>query len=155
MLRLCNRYAKDYEEAKDFCIEGWIKIYKNLDEYRNEGEFVGWMKRIMRNTSIDCIRRKKVRERFNTPSMDGYDWDNMEILEEPTYFEDNPMSFDDVLSVVDKLSPRYQEIFKLYYIEGMEHQEIAESLNISVGTSKSNLHKARHNIRKYLSYSAN
>jgi RNA polymerase sigma factor (sigma-70 family) len=135
MFALCMQYAKDYEEAKDLMQEGFIKVFNSLGQFRFKGSFEGWVRRIFVNNAIESFRSKKMK------------FSDMEIQ---NYAED--FSFDgimdqiaaqDILNLVQELSPQYRLVFNLYAIEGYNHREIGELLKISEGTSKSNLSRAR------------
>lgn len=140
MFGVCMRYAKDYHAAEDLLQEGFVKVFRNIDKFRGEGSFEGWVRRIFINTSIEHYR-KQVRMypiQANEPS--EYD-----------HFEDNAMDQlleEDLLKLVQDLSPGYRTVFNLYVIEGYSHKEIADMLNISEGTSKSQLARARYILQK-------
>ncbi len=140
MFGVCMRYAKDYHAAEDLLQEGFVKVFKNIDKFRGDGSFEGWVRRIFINTSIEHYR-KQVRMypiQANEPSeFDHYHENTMDHLLE-----------EDVLKLVQSLSPGYRTVFNLYVIEGYSHKEIAEQLNISEGTSKSQLARARYILQK-------
>ena len=146
MMGVCYRYAKDQEEAKDILHDGFLKIYKNIKKYNFKGSLEGWVRRIVVNTAIDHFRKSK-----NVYSMS-------ESNVESDMIESNTNDYDvyaqlnkqELLKAVDSLSPAYKMVFNLYAIEGYSHKEIAEQLNINIGTSKSNLAKARMNLQKEL-----
>ena len=147
MTSVCMRYAKDREEANDLVQEGFIKVYKNLFRYEFKGSFEGWMRRIFVNNAIDNIRRKKKNHLLlgEDEKMDAFSQKDMDPLEEVG--ELDPQL---VMEAIQKLTPAYKAVFSLYVIEDYSHKEIAEMLDISVGTSKSNLAKAKQNLRKFL-----
>ena len=142
------RYVSDKDAVQDVVQEGFLKIFTNIEGYTSKGSFEGWMRRIMVNTSIDAIRRRKAtglvlgeNKSFEDVVDDGVEDDN-----------DDEYSFTvkDVQSAMAKLSPMYRAVFNLYVFDNLTHQEIALKLGINVGTSKSNLAKARRNLRKIL-----
>lgn len=142
------RYVSDKDAVQDVVQEGFLKIFTNIEGYTSKGSFEGWMRRIMVNTSIDAIRRRKATglvlgeyKSFEDVVDDGVKDDN-----------DDEYSFTvkDVQSAMAKLSPMYRAVFNLYVFDNLTHQEIALKLGINVGTSKSNLAKARRNLRKIL-----
>jgi len=150
MMAVCRRYAKDNDEALDIFQEAFIKVFNNIHKYGDKGSFEGWIRRIMVNTAIDFTRRNKaagqmveLTDRHTDTMSDGEDEDGDSIL--------GNVSYDELLKCVQNLSPAYKQVFNLYVVDGYQHQEIAEMLNISVGTSKSNLAKAKMNLKKYLS----
>lgn len=151
MMAVCLRYTRDADEAKDILQEGFIKVFTKLDKYNKDGSFEGWIRRIVVNTAIDELRRKKKANTINES-------DNNVLL---NYSEevDNPDEDDSIygqikpqhiVEAMQQLSPAYQTVFNLYVMENYTHQEIAEVLDISVGTSKSNLSKAKQNLKKIL-----
>jgi RNA polymerase sigma-70 factor (ECF subfamily) len=143
------RYADDPEEAKDILQTGFIKVFKGIENYKGDGSFEGWIKRIVVNTAIDNYRRKKVKPIVTDSELTDRLGDHVEDeVEDDSIYNQIPVA--EVMEAVQKLSPAYRTIFNLYVLEGYNHNEIAEMLDISVGTSKSNLSKARMNLRKML-----
>ena len=146
MMVVCMRYATDDDEALDIFQEAFIKVFNNLVKYGNKGSFEGWIRRIMVNTAIDHIRKnKKLREmvEINEEITSG------EVEEESEDLLDK-VSFEDLLGCVQDLSPAYRSVFNMYVVDGFSHKDIAQELGISEGTSKSNLAKAKMNIKKLL-----
>jgi len=134
------RYAKDRTEAEDNLQDGFVKVFMNIKNFRHEGSFEGWIRKIMVNVSLEKFRKQHV----------------MHPVEDVGVYEANHIS-DDVLAeisanelieLIQKLSPRYRMVFNLYVMEGMNHQEISEQMNISQGTSKSNLARARDILKQ-------
>jgi len=149
LLSICMRYAKDQDEAKDILQNGFIKVFKGIENYKGDGSFEGWIKRIVVNTAIDNYRRKKVKPVVTDSELTDRVGSEMESeLDEESLYSQIPISI--VMDAVQNLSPGYRTIFNMYVMEGYSHNEIAETLGISVGTSKSNLSKARLNLRKIL-----
>ncbi|MFI5172030.1 MAG: RNA polymerase sigma factor [Chitinophagales bacterium] len=136
MFGVCMRYAPDYQIAEDILQEGFVKAFKNLDRFRFEGSFEGWLRKIMVNTAIEMHRRKNLLYTI-------VDVENTEV----EFVDENALSklaVDDIMMMIASLSPGYKTVFCLYAIEGFSHKEIAEQLNISEGTSKSQLARARY-----------
>lgn len=149
LLSICMRYSDDRDEAEDILQNGFIKVFKSIDNYKGDGSFEGWVKRIVVNTAIDNYRRKKVRPVVTDSELTDRMGDQLEDeLEDESVYEKIPISV--VMEAVQKLSPAYKTVFNLYVLEGYNHNEISETLGISVGTSKSNLSKARFNLKKIL-----
>lgn len=149
LLSICMRYSDDRDEAEDILQNGFIKVFKSIDNYKGDGSFEGWVKRIVVNTAIDNYRRKKVRPVVTDSDLTDRMGDQLEDeLEDESVYEKIPISV--VMEAVQKLSPAYKTVFNLYVLEGYNHNEISETLGISVGTSKSNLSKARFNLKKIL-----
>lgn len=148
MMGVCMRYATDRDEADELVQQGFIKLFKNLNRYEFKGSFDGWIRRMFVNTSIDHIRKKK-----RNPLLLGEDAHldlfNKEVdLDQFDRVEELDPNI--VMQAIAKLTPAYKAVFNLYVIEDYSHKEIAEMLEISLGTSKSNLSKAKQNLRKYL-----
>jgi RNA polymerase sigma factor (sigma-70 family) len=134
---VCLQYSGNNEEARDILQEGFIKIFENLGNYKHEGSFEGWMRRITVNTALE-----KFRSRNNL-----YKVDDIDQIPEPDAEPDNQdyagLEAADLLDIIRELPPKYRMVFNLYAIEGYSHKEISEMINISEGTSKSNLSRAR------------
>lgn len=150
---VCLRYASDSNQAKDILQDGFIKVFGNLDRYNFNGSFEGWIRRIIVNTAIDYFRRSRSSNVLLMP--DEQTMERFEDDVEENDFEINPVdppdfTMQDVIQAMHQLSPAYRAVFNLYVMENKSHLEIAEELNISVGTSKSNFSKAKMNIRKIL-----
>ena len=149
LFSICLRYADNQDEAQDILQNGFIKVFKNINNFNGDGSFDGWIKRIVVNTAIDNYRRKKVKPvTVDSELTDRIGAGLKDEDEELSIYERVPIQR--VLDAVQELSPVYKMVFNLYVMEGHNHNEIAEMLEISVGTSKSNLSKARLNLRKKL-----
>jgi RNA polymerase sigma-70 factor (ECF subfamily) len=125
-------------------------VFNNIEGYTSKGSFEGWMRRIMVNTAIDAIRRNKASGWILADDL------SIDLLANEAFVEDEEeagldFTVQDVLRVMERLSPVYRTVFNLAVFENMGHQEIASQLGISVGASKSNLAKARRNMRVLLS----
>ncbi len=140
---ICLQYCKNQTDAEDNLQEGFIKIFKHIKKFRFDGSFEGWMRRIMVNTIIESFRKKKAL-RFEE-SVDDFP----EVIEDQS---DHHTSFNTkiLLNTIEQLPPQYKLVFNLYALEGLSHQEISEILDISVGTSKSNLSRARKILKEKL-----
>lgn len=135
MLAVCMRYAKDQMEAEDVLQMGYIKVFQKVNEYRGDGSFEGWIRRIMVNTAIESYR-KNLRSMNVVPVEDAY--------EQPsTGFDFSRLGMQDLMKVIQSLADGYRLVFNMYAIEGYSHKEIAEQLGISEGASKSQLSRAR------------
>lgn len=145
MMAVCKRYARDDDEAKDIFHEAMMKVFKNLHKYQFNGSLEGWIRRIMVNTSIDWYRKNK-----NTF---GFADDEQQIEDTQIAVDDlvnSDFNVKDIMKAVQQLTPAYKAVFNLYVIEGYSHKEIAEMLDINIGTSKSNLAKAKQKLQKLL-----
>jgi len=141
MYAVCLRYSNNSDDAQDLLQEGFIKVYRNLHRFRAEGSFEGWIRRIFVNSSIEHFRKKsllavKVSEKEEN-EIENDDISALDALAER-----------DIIRLIQELSPGYRTIFNLYVVEGYSHKEIAEMLNISEGTSKSQLARARGILQK-------
>jgi len=138
LFAVCYNYSKDYAEAEDTLHEGFMKIFSNISQYAFKGSFEGWMRKIIVNTALEKYRMQK--HIFVT--------DNFEYVEDISQDEIiSNINADDLMNIINELSPQYRLVFNLYAIEGYSHQEISDALDISVGTSKSNLARARNILK--------
>jgi len=129
------RYTKDYSSAEDVLQDAFIKVFSNISSYRGTGSFEGWIRRILINTALERFRKHfqlyPISEINESDSAFNYD----NVL--------NDISVKDLLALIQELPPAYRMVFNLYAIDGYSHKEIGDMLNISEGTSKSNLSRAR------------
>jgi RNA polymerase sigma-70 factor (ECF subfamily) len=141
---VCLQYAGNDEEARDFLQEGFIKIFENLNHYKHEGSFEGWMRRITVNIALEKFR--------NRHSL--YRVDDIDLIPETEAEPDNQdyagLEANDLLEIIRELPPKYRMVFNLFAIEGYSHKEISKMVNISEGTSKSNLSRARVILQRRL-----
>lgn len=147
MMVVCSRYARSKDEAKDILQDGFIKLFDNLYRYEVTGSIEGWVRRIFVNTAIDHYRKQK--NKFNIDDEARLKDESVSVDEE----NENQYSHikpEDILEAMEKLSPAYRTVFNLYAIENYTHQEIAEILDINIGTSKSNYAKAKANLKEIL-----
>ncbi len=135
MYAVCLRYAGNAEEAEDILQEGFIKVFKKLDSFRNEGSFEGWIRRIFVNTAIEHFRRKKYLLPVTEKEENTIEGKYTSVLDE--------LGAKDIMALVQELSPGYRTVFNMYVVEGYTHKEIADQLGISEGTSKSQLSRAK------------
>lgn len=144
------RYISDRDTAEEILQNGFIKIFEKLDGYDSKGSFDGWTRKIIANTAIDHIRRTK-----KDPLLSGTDTDFVYNAEDPIVEMENmdtlTLKGELALEAVQQLSPSYRTVFNLFVIENFSHKEIAKKLGITEGTSKSNLAKAKVNLRTILS----
>jgi RNA polymerase sigma-70 factor (ECF subfamily) len=140
MFTVCIRYAAESNSAQDLLQEGFVKIFKNIDKFRGDGSFEGWIRRIFVNTCLEFVRKKA----------------NMYVVQDTEtvkveYQDENALQKlmkEDLMEMIQSLSTGYRTIFNLYVIEGYSHKEIAELLNVTEGTSKSQLARARYLLQK-------
>jgi RNA polymerase sigma-70 factor (ECF subfamily) len=122
--------------------DGFMKVFGKIDQYHSDSSFKGWIRKIMINAAIDQYR-KELKHQHQEP----VEMANKAFIE-PQAVTD--LSHEELIGLVQKLSPAYRAVFNLYVIDGHTHEEIGKMLNISTGTSKSNLLKARENLRSML-----
>jgi len=144
MFSLCLRYADNEDEAKDNLQEGFIRVFRKIKQYRFEGSFEGWMRKIMVNISL-----QKYRDRLKMNPV--YELEG--VREQASETASDLVTEKDLLQMISELPPRYRLVFNMYAIEGYSHKEISEMLGITEGTSKSNLSRARdilqNKLKKY------
>ncbi|TDE13662.1 RNA polymerase sigma factor [Dyadobacter psychrotolerans] len=142
-MSICLRYTKSREEGKEILNDGFLKVFTKLETYDPERPFKTWLSRIMINTALDHYRQELRRDVF----------DNVEAGENVSVDETviSKLSHEELISLIQKLTPAYRIVFSLYVIDGYTHEEIADQLNISLGASKSNLSRAREKLREMLS----
>jgi RNA polymerase sigma-70 factor, ECF subfamily len=144
MYTVCLRYANSRDEAKDLLQEGFIKVFDCLHQFKFEGSFEGWMKRVLVNNALQKIRSRSPLHAIvpieNIPETEAVD--HQEVL--------SRLGTKELLQLIQELPTIYRMVFNLYVFEGMKHKEISKLLGISEGTSKSNLHDARVILQKKL-----
>ncbi len=138
---VCLRYIKSSHDAEDVFIDAFYKIFTKIDHFKGDGSFEGWMRRIMVNESLMFLR-KKTNLHLTVELPDKEIADSQE--------DEDDMSFDDIMKVLDELPVGYRTIFNLYVFEDMKHREIAEMLGISINTSKSQLILAKKRLYEIL-----
>lgn len=141
MYAVCLRYTNNSDDAQDLLQEGFIKVYRNLHRFRAEGSFEGWIRRVFINSSIEHFRKKSAKLSTVSDKEEGTIPDN-DISALDTLAER------DIIALIQGLSPGYRTVFNLYVVEGYSHREIGELLNISEGTSKSQLARAKGILQK-------
>ncbi|MBG6236932.1 RNA polymerase sigma-70 factor (ECF subfamily) [Pedobacter sp. CAN_A7] len=135
MYALCLRYAKDHMEAEDCLQMGYVKVFQKIQDYRGDGAFEGWIRKVMVNTAIGSYRKNlrnlavvQLEEAYEQPS---------------TGFDFSKLGMQDLMKLIQQLADGYRMVFNLFVIEGYSHKEIAEMLEITEGASKSQLSRAR------------
>lgn len=139
---ICLRYTSKVEDCEEVMDDAFLKMFRNLDKYNAERPFKAWLRTIVVNTAIDYYRQSL--RSIMSNSID--DHPNLSIAEQTLA----DLSTDDIMKAVQKLSPGYRTVFMMYVVDGYNHKEIAEMLNITEGTSKSNLSKARMKMQELL-----
>lgn len=149
MMSVCLRYHRDPDDAQEILQIGFIKVFDKLDAYDHTGSFEGWMRRIFANTCIDAIRKSK-KDPIRTENDEYFVLETENSIEAKEEFEITSIKAEVAMQAINQLSPAYKTVFNMYVIEEYTHKEISEILGISEGTSKSNLAKAKMNLKKIL-----
>ena len=144
MMGVCMRYAQDAEEAQDVLQMGFIKVFEKLHMFNAQGSLEGWIRKIIVNTALDIIRKNK--KFMNDVEMDKVDYQIHSYNENAV----DSLSAQDLLKVIQDMPPGFRTVFNMFAIEGYSHKEIADELNISVNTSKSQYSRARAYLQKVL-----
>ena len=133
LFAVCLKYSNSYQQAEDNLQDGFMTIFDKIAQYQDKGSFEGWMKRIMVNTTLQKYRKQGVFEIINEEN----------LSEAALEIDEDEVSVDFLLKIIQELPDRYRQVFNLYALDGFSHKEISEMLQISTGTSKSNLARAR------------
>jgi RNA polymerase sigma factor (sigma-70 family) len=141
-LSICMRYSRNMAEAREVVNDGFMKVFAKIDQYQQDAPFKGWLRKIMINASIDQYRKELKHQHHAAIEVAA----NSFVQEEAI----THLSHEELIGLVQQLSPAYRTIFNLYVIDGYTHEEISKMIGISRGTSKSNLMKARENLRSML-----
>lgn len=148
-MAICDRYTSKQDDAVEILNDGFLKIFREIHHYQPAyadvvSSFKGWLRKIMVYTAIDHFRKNQKHQIVTQ-------LDNV-VYHVPTLSEDavDKLSYDEIIRAIQELSPGYRTVFNLFVIEGLSHEEIAGQLGISIGTSKSNLSKARRQLQRIL-----
>jgi len=144
MFNVSYRITGSFDDAEDALQEAFISAFRNLESYRGDATFGGWLKRIVVNKSINLLQRRK-----HESLPENEDWDLAEDTDSTTYMDG--LSVEKVRDAIQQLPDGYRAVLSLYLLEGYDHQEISEILGISESTSKSQLNRAKGKLREYLS----
>ena len=144
LFSICLRYSSDTEMAKDHLQESFMLIFSKIKNYRNEGSFEGWLKKIVLNYNLEKLRKTQHLHVLSEENYLGID----ELLDEEDVISDNQLEYKDVINIIQNLPAQYRQVFNLYVFEELSHNEISKALQIAVGTSKSNLARARAILQK-------
>lgn len=138
LFSVCLKYSRNYAEAEDNLQDAFLIIFNKIEQYKSKGSFEGWLKRITINTVLQRYRNEKVFDIINENVADEVE---LEIDEDNV-----PLEY--LLKIIQELPDRYRLVFNLYVLDGYSHKEIADMLNINIGTSKSNLARARQILKE-------
>ncbi|BAO76705.1 RNA polymerase sigma factor [Winogradskyella sp. PG-2] len=143
MFTIACRYLKNDEDAKDAMQEGFLKAFTNIESYKPEATFGAWLKRIIINQCLDVIKKRKL-------EFSNDDIGNLQIVEDDNWDFDNTISKTEILEAIEQLNEKHKIVVKLYLIEGYDHQEISEILNIPIKTSRTHLSRGKTKLRDLL-----
>lgn len=132
------KYSRNYAEAEDNLQDAFVTIFNKIEQYKNKGSFEGWLKRVTINTVLQQYRKEKVFDIINENISNDVE---LEI-------DEDTLSIDYLLKIIQELPDRYRMVFNLYVLDGYSHKEIATMLDINIGTSKSNLARARNILKQ-------
>lgn len=144
-MSVCLRYAPTREGALEVVNDGFLKVFTRLDQYDVSQPFKGWLRRILINAAIDHYRQEVRHQHESIEPLE-----QTVVSEIPNAF--SQLAHEDLMGLIQRLSPAYRLVFNLYVMDGFTHEEIAGQLGISVGASKSNLARARENLRQLLKH---
>lgn len=141
-MSVCLRYTISEDEAVEVLNDGFMKVFSHLNQFDQSKPFHTWFRRILINTAINYYHKNKKHKQHQPIEEAGQIAVEQDIL--------NQFSYQEIIGIIQQLSPVYRTVFNLYAIDGYSHEEIAEALDISIGASKSNLSRARANLRALL-----
>ncbi len=141
LFALCLKYSKNQQDAEDVLQDSFLIIFNKIHQYKNKGSFEGWLKRITINTALQKYREKSTLYLIK---------EEVDFYEEEVILDEDTISMDFLLELIQELPDRYRLVFNLYVLDNFSHKEIATMLEISEGTSKSNLSRARQLLKKKL-----
>lgn len=141
-MSICLRYADNRDEAAAVLNDGFMKIFTSIKQFDLTKPLKPWLRKVMVNTAINHYRQKQRELKPEEMESAQYESEAESIM--------SGISYQEIIGMLHKLPPAYRTVFNLYVIEGYKHEEIAEMLGITVGTSKSNLFKAKESLRKIL-----
>ena len=133
LFAICLKYSRNYAEAEDNLQDAFLTIFNKIEQYKDKGSFEGWIKRITVNTALQRYRTEKVFDIINENTIEDVELG----------VDEDTVSIDYLLKIIQELPDRYRLVFNLYVLDGYSHKDIADMLKINIGTSKSNLSRAR------------
>ena len=148
-MAICDRYASKQEDALEILNDGFLKVFREIHHYKPAyadvvSSFKGWLRKIMVYTAIDHFRKNHKHQLVT--QLDNVVYQVASVSEDAV----EKLSYEEIIRAIQDLSPGYRTVFNLFVIEGLSHEEISNQLSISIGTSKSNLSKARRQLQKIL-----
>lgn len=147
LLGVCYRYTNSKMEAEDVLQEGFVKVFNNIDSFESRGSFEGWLRRLMVNTAINHYKANR-KNRMHDIGLNSKEVVKKHENEDESIEIEGVLPQAELIKMIQNLPDGYRVVFNMHVIEGLKHDEIAEELNISVNTSKSQLFKARRWLRQ-------
>lgn len=138
---LCLKYSSNYADAQDNLQDGFILLFKKIEQFSGKGSFEGWAKRVIINNALQKFKGVRFMEVLSD-----------EIPDEIVTIEDDNAPLDYLMKIIQELPEQYRIVFNLYVLDGYSHKEISEMLHLSTGTTKSNLHRARLILKEKLQH---
>jgi RNA polymerase sigma factor (sigma-70 family) len=142
MMTICLRYSCDHTEAEDMLQEGFIRVFRYINQYKFEGSFEGWIKRVIVNAALRILQKKVIHFSEINEELQDLQQADADVL--------SNLSEREILKLISNLPPGYRVVFNLYVLEGYSHGEIAEMLQINAGTSRSQLAKAKRILQEQI-----
>ena len=146
MFGVCLRFAASRQEAEDWLQDAFVRVFRDIDQYRGEGSLEGWLRRITVRTALQQLQK----QRLATEMLDDRQWEQVFQIAEKASGEMQEDDPGQLVMLLQQLPPGFRAVLNLYVIEERSHEEIARMLSISVGTSKSQLHRAKAFLRRLL-----
>jgi len=143
MFNIVCRYFKNTEDAKDIMQDGFLKAFSNIKKYKSDYSFGSWLKRIIINQCIDTLRKQKMEFTI-------IDYEKIEIIDDENWSFNNSISKETIITAIEQLNEKHQIVVKLYLIEGYDHAEISQILNIPLKTSRTHLRRGRLRLKELL-----
>ena len=146
---LCLRYANCHDDAEDILQEGFIKIFRDLHQYKGAGSLEGWMRKVVLNVALQYVtKQRKLKFESEDEFMDNNNWEDTQTEQENDLFNEHLAK--GLIQLMQNMPVGFRTVLNLYVLEGYTHQQIADQLEISVGTSKSQLNRAKKHLREAL-----
>lgn len=143
MFIIANRYVKDQHTAEDVMQDAFIKVFKKMDTYKGEVTIGAWIKRIVINQCIDYLKKRKI-------EVVGIEEKHFEAETQSTWTVDDNVNIQMIIQAIEELPEKYKVVLKLYLLEGYDHQEIAQVLNITEVSSRSQLMRGKNKLKSQL-----
>ena len=143
MFTIACRYLNNEEDAKDVIQEGFLKAFVNISSYKPEATFGAWLKRIIVNQCLDVLKKRKIE--FSDEAIEA-----LQLVEDDNWDFDNSISKSEILNAIEQLNQKYKIVVQLYLIEGYDHQEISEILDLPIKTSRTHLRRGKQKLQDLL-----